>query len=87
MASQSNNEFHSRSGFSPSGEAIASARREIRGSLEEARFRESPPSPIELVRHLSVGKSSDAYRVAMTSMIASGQIEATANWKLKLPSE
>ena len=71
-------------GFSPSGSAIASARKEIALSLSEGRFRETPPSPIELVRTLSAGKSSEPYRVAVTSMIASGQIEATSNWKLRL---
>jgi hypothetical protein len=72
--------------LSPSGSAIASARIEIVQSLSAGHFRDTPPSPIQLIRSLASGQSSEPYRIAITSMIASGQIEATPNWKLKLPN-
>ena len=68
-----------------SGKAIAQARDDIIRSLSEERYRDSPPSPIQLVRTLSGTGNSVPYRVAVTSLIASGEIEATPTWKLRIP--
>ena len=70
-----------------SAAAIARARRHILERLAVIAATNSPePSPRQLVEELGGGANGDPYRAAITSLIASGRIEETPTWKLRLPS-
>jgi len=71
--------------LSANGMAIAEARQEVIRTLAQPQFIQSPPSPISLVKMLAAGKNSEPYRVAVTALLASGEIVATPTWKLRLP--
>jgi hypothetical protein len=70
-----------------SAAAIALARRRIIDRLGQIAASGEPyPSPRKLVDDLAAGKNGDPYRAAITSLIASGRIELTPTWRLRLPS-
>jgi hypothetical protein len=67
--------------------AIARARRHVLERLAEIAATRAPePSPRQLVDELAGGANGDPYRAAITSLIASGRIEETPTWTLRLPS-
>ncbi|HYP60715.1 MAG TPA: hypothetical protein VEQ36_09845 [Thermomicrobiales bacterium] len=74
--------------LSDTGKAIARARREILARLSNIRTENQPdPSPKDLIVELARDRDRDPYRAAITSLIASGVVEASPRWKLRLRSE
>jgi hypothetical protein len=74
--------------LSETGKAIAQARAEILAHLSSVMTENRPaPSPKELIRTLAPDRDRDPYRAAITSLIASGLVEATPSWKLRLRSD
>jgi hypothetical protein len=74
--------------LSDTGKAIAQARREILSRLSDIRIANQPdPSPKDLIAELARDRNRDPYRAAITSLIASGVIEASPRWKLRLRTE
>lgn len=74
--------------MSETGKAIAQARAEILSHLSNVMNENRPePSPKEIIRTLAPDRNRDPYRAAITSLIASGLVEATPSWKLRLRSE
>jgi hypothetical protein len=70
-----------------SASAIARARRDILKRLSELAAENGPaPSPRRLIDELAGGRDRDPYRAAVTSLIASGQVEETPTWTLRLPT-
>ena len=73
--------------LSESARAIAQARSDILERLGQiSAAHGTDPSPRALIDELAAGRDRDPYRAAVTSLIASGQIEETPNWTLRLPS-
>lgn len=71
--------------ISETGKAIARARTEILDHLSNLSAENRPaPSAQELIRQLAPDRNRDPYRAAITSLIASGLIESTPDWKLRL---
>ena len=66
--------------------AISRARRDIMEHLSQIAAMHGPaPSPRRLIEDLAAGRDRDPYRAAITSLVASGQIEETPTWTLRLP--
>jgi hypothetical protein len=70
--------------LSESGRAVASARDEIVRMLASSDHSGPFLSPNDLIRELAQDRDRDPYRAAVTSLLASGVIEATPDWKLRL---
>lgn len=70
--------------LSERGLAIEIARDEILRSLAERDGAHLLATPSELIRDLAGAGDRDAYRAAVTSLIASGHVEANSEWKLRL---
>jgi len=73
--------------LSESARAIAQARNDILERLAQISATHGvDPSPRALIDELAAGRDRDPYRAAVTSLIASGRIEETQVWTLRLPS-
>ena len=70
------------------GQAISRARDEIVARLRELDARDDPaPTPHTLILELARDRNRDPYRAAMMSLIASGVVERTSAWTLRLSSQ
>ena len=73
--------------LSESGKAIREARSEIIARLSEPESLRCSPSTHELIQELANNRDRNPYRAAITSLIASGEVEASSTWKLRLTNE
>jgi hypothetical protein len=71
--------------LSESGKAIALAKKEIVAYLSAQESCAKPaPSPREIIERIAPDFRRDPYRAAITSLIASGELIASPDWKLSL---
>ena len=71
--------------LSEMGKAISHARDEILARLQELDSQNCPPpTPHKLIHDLARDKNRDPYRAAMMSLIASGLVERSPSWTLRL---
>lgn len=69
------------------GKAIGQARDEIVARLQELDAQNgTAPTPYSLIRELARDKNRYPYRAAMMSLIASGIVERSSSWTIRLHS-
>jgi hypothetical protein len=69
------------------GKAISHARDEILTRLHELDAQNgSAPTPHTLIRELARDKNREPYRAAMMSLIASGIVERSPSWTIRVHS-